>query len=37
MSYNSLILNKLDADRYMANLLDKALLVFNSKPYNRLI
>ena len=25
MSYNSLILNKLDADRYMANLLDKSL------------
>ncbi|MFT0683632.1 hypothetical protein [Enterobacter hormaechei] len=25
MSYNSLILNKLDADRYMANLLDRSL------------
>ncbi|MBF2790260.1 MULTISPECIES: hypothetical protein [Enterobacter] len=25
MSYNSLILNKLDADRHMANLLDKSL------------
>lgn len=25
MSYNSLILNKIDADRYMANLLDRSL------------